>query len=98
MGYIIHMSPGVEKLSEDERLKVANLSLVAFSLAIQTDGKPKALILKPGKCDSTWGWDNDILLGCIDISAPVIASYVKAPEGGVHIYISLLNETGAVFL
>jgi len=98
MGYIVHYSPEFEKLSEEERLKVANLTITVFAIAVQTDGKPKILILKPGKCDSTWGWDNDILLGCIDISAPVIASYVKAPEGGVHIYISLLNEAGAIFL
>jgi len=98
MGYIFHMSPEVEKLSEDERLKITDLSLVAFSLAIQIDGKPKALILQPGDCEPEWGWDNEILFVCLDISAPVIASYVRHSDGAVHIFISLASEEGAIFL
>jgi len=94
MGYIIHTLNGFRQLSDTEQTRVVNLSAVVFAIAVQTDQKPSILIIKPGNCETNFEADNDIMISCIDISKPVVASWKKDPAGAVHIYIGLAEEVG----
>ena len=98
MGYIIHTSDEFKKLSDIEQERVINLALAVFAIAVQTDRKPKVLIVKPGKCEPEFMADNDVMFSCIDISKPVASNYLWDPDGAVHIFIRLLSEVNFIFL
>jgi len=91
MGFIIHSSTEFSKLDDLTRLKIMNLTATIFLFAVKTDGKPKTLILRPGKCKTRWLENGNVMDACIEyVSETVIAEYEM--RGAIHVYLRLARE------
>jgi hypothetical protein len=91
MGFIIHTSEGFSKLDDMTKWKIENLASMIFLFAFKTDGKPKKLVIRPGKCKTRWLENGNVMDACIEYVSETVIAEAEYSDA-IHIYLRLARE------